>query len=136
LPSRRCDVPRDTLLDIGDKAIAAPVYGLDDALFAATVAQSAPHGPEPLCEGVFADALMGPELFQEFIFGDDAVAVLHEVDEHVEALALERTRGVAVAEFIALRIELVIAKDIDHAAHLPLRLVTQSVIKHHDISDA
>jgi hypothetical protein len=66
---------------------------------------------------------MGPEVFEEFIFGDDAIAMLHEVDEHVEALALEGTGGVVVAEFIALRIELVIAESIDHTI-VPLSLHT------------
>jgi hypothetical protein len=92
------------------------MHRLDDALLAATVTQGAPHGPEPLRQSVFTDALMGPELFQEFIFGDDAIAVLHEVDEYIEALALEGAGDVTVTEFVTLRIELVIAKDIDHAA--------------------
>jgi hypothetical protein len=53
-------------------------------------------------------------LFEEFLFGDDALAVLHEIDEHVETLGLEGAEGVAVTEFVTLRIELVIAKDIEH----------------------
>jgi hypothetical protein len=51
--------------------------------------------------------------------------MLHEVDEHVEALALKGAEGAAVAEFVTPRIELVIAKGIDHDAATPLlRLVT------------
>jgi hypothetical protein len=61
---------------------------------------------------------MGPELFQEFVFGHDAVALLHEVDEHIEALALQSAESLAASEFITLRVELVIAKDIDHTAVL------------------
>jgi hypothetical protein len=99
------------------------VHGLDVALLAATVTQGAPHGSKPLCEGILTDALMGPELIHKFVFGGDAIAMLHEVDEHVEALALEGTGGVAVAEFIALRIELVIAESIDHTI-VPLSLHT------------
>jgi hypothetical protein len=115
----------NVLLDGGNKTIAAPMYRLDQALCAATVAQSTPHRPEPLCEGALTDTLVGPELFHEFVFGDDAIAMLHEVDEHVEALALKGAKGAAVAEFVTLCIELVPTKGIEHAAALRLlRLVT------------
>jgi len=51
--------------------------------------------------------------------------MLHEVDKHVEALALKGAEGAAVAEFVTLRIELVTIKGIEHAAVLRLlRLVT------------
>jgi hypothetical protein len=51
--------------------------------------------------------------------------MLHEVDEHVEALALKGAEGATVAEFVTLRIELVTIKGIEHAAALRLlRLVT------------
>ena len=110
------------LLDGGNKTIAAPMHRLDHALCAATVAQSTPHRPEALREGTLTDTLVGPELFQEFAFGDDPLTMLHEVDEHVEALALKGAEGAAVAEFVTLRIELVIIKGIEHAA--ALRLVT------------
>jgi hypothetical protein len=40
--------------------------------------------------------------------------MLHEVDEDIEALALKGAEGAAVAEFVTLRIKLVIAKDINH----------------------
>jgi hypothetical protein len=101
------------------------MHRLDEALCAATVAQSTPHRPEPLREGALTDTLVGPELVQEFVFGDDALAMLHEVDEHVEALALQGAEDAAVAEFVTLRIELVTIKGIEHAAALRLlRLVT------------
>jgi hypothetical protein len=116
---------RNVTLDSGNKTIAAPMHGLDQALLAAAVTQGATRRPEPLRKGALSDALVGPELFQEFVFGDDAVPMLHEVDEHVEALALKGAEGAAVAEFVTPRIELVIAKGIDHDAATPvLRLVT------------
>jgi hypothetical protein len=113
------------LLNGGNKTIAAPMHRLDQALCAATVAQSTPRCPEPLRDGALTDTLVGPELFHEFVFGDDALAMLHEVDEHVKTLALEGTEGTAVAEFVTLRIELVTIKGIEHAAAPRLlRLVT------------
>ena len=133
----RCrDVIRDVLLNGSDKAIAAPMHRLDEKLLAAAVAQGAPHRPEPLRQGAFTDYLVGPELFQEFVFGDHAVAMLQEVDEHIEALALQGAKGVAAAEFAALRIELVIAKDIDHA--IAPSLYVSSLFrrfKHDEVSD-
>jgi hypothetical protein len=103
------------------------MHRLDPALLTTAVAQGAPHSPEPLGEGTLTDALVGPELFEDLVFGDDAIAMLHEVDEHVEALTFEGTKSVAVAEFIALRIEFVIAKGIDHATapSLDTRLVNR-----------
>jgi hypothetical protein len=115
----------NVLLDGGNKTITAPMHRLDQALFAATVAQSTSRRPEPLREGALTDTLVGPELFQELVFGDNAIAMLHEVDEHVEALALKGAEGTAVAEFVTLRIELVTIKGIERAAALRLlRLVT------------
>jgi len=101
------------------------MYCLNPALLTTAIAQSTPHGPEPLAEGTLTHVLIGPELFEEFVFGNDAVAMLHEVDEHIEALALEGTEGVVMADLIALRIEFVIAKGIDHATipSLDIRLV-------------
>jgi hypothetical protein len=73
---------------------------------------------------------MGPELIHEFVFGGDAIAMLHEVDEDIEALALEGTEGATVAEFVTLRIKLVTIKGIDHAdAPSLLRLVTLSLFQ-------
>jgi hypothetical protein len=113
------------LLEGGNKTIAAPVHRLDQALFSATIAQSTPHRPDPLREGALTDTPVGPELFHKFVFGDDAIAMLHEVDEHVEALALKGAEGAAVAEFVTLRIESVTIKGIEHAAALRLlQLVT------------
>jgi hypothetical protein len=100
------------------------MHRLNEALLAAAVAQGAPHRPEPLREGALTDTLVGPEVFEEFVFGDDALAMLHEVDEDIETLALKGAEGVAVTEFIALRIELVIAKDIDHAPAPPLYVLS------------
>ena len=141
----------NVLLDGGNKTIAAPMHRLDQALFAATVAQSTSCRSEPLREGALTDTLVGPELFHELAFSDDAIAMLHEVDEHVEALALKGAEGAAVAEFVTLRIELVTIKGIEHAATLrllrlvtlvplhgscglgyPLRLFTENCHNHHE----
>src|SRR5262249_30285564 len=113
------------LLDGGNKTIAAPMHRLDQAVVAAIVAQSAAAWPGPFRERALTDTLVGPELFHEFVFGDDAIAMVHEVDEHVEALALQGAESAAVVEFVTLRIELVTIKGIAHAAALRLlRLVT------------
>src|SRR5262245_44155322 len=126
----------NVLLDGGNKTIAAPMHRLDQALFAATVAQRTPRRPEPLREGALTDTQLGPELFQEFVFGDDAIAMLHEVDEHVEALTLKGAEGAAVAEFVTLRIELVTIKGIEHATALRLlHLVTFLHFMCHEVSD-
>jgi hypothetical protein len=40
--------------------------------------------------------------------------MLHEVDQHIEPLGFKRAQNTPAAEFIALRIEFVIFKDIYH----------------------
>jgi hypothetical protein len=40
--------------------------------------------------------------------------VLHEVEEHIEDLRLQRTGYAGVTQLIALRIEFIVAKDIAH----------------------
>jgi len=66
------------------------MHRLDEKLLAAAVAQGAPRRPEPLRQGILTDDLMGPELIQEFVFGDDAIAALHEV---ASTLKLWRSRA-------------------------------------------
>jgi hypothetical protein len=45
--------------------------------------------------------------------------MLHEVDQHIEPLGFKRAQNAPAAEFIALRIEFVIFKDIYHIAAPP-----------------
>jgi hypothetical protein len=92
------------------------MHRLDEALLTAAVTQGAPHGPEALRQGALTDALVGLELCEQFVFGYNTIAVLHEVDEHVEALTLQSAEGTITAEFITLHAELVLVKGIDHAA--------------------
>jgi len=40
--------------------------------------------------------------------------MLHEIDQHIEPLGFKRAQNAPPAEFIALRIEFIIFKDIDH----------------------
>ena len=40
--------------------------------------------------------------------------MLHEVDQYIEPLGFQRTQHTPPAEFITLRVEFVICKDIEH----------------------
>jgi hypothetical protein len=51
---------------------------------------------------------------EQFLLGDHAIAMLHEVDQHIEPLGFQRAQHTSPTKFIALRIEFIICKDIDH----------------------
>jgi hypothetical protein len=74
----------------GDEPIAATRHRFDDLLPAATVPNGFPHQPETLTQGRPARILLGPELRQEFFLWDHSFTVLHEVDEHLQGVRLQR----------------------------------------------
>jgi hypothetical protein len=90
-------------------------------LVLAAITQRATRSPQTLGEGGFAHCLVRPELCEQFVLGDHAVAMLYKVDQHIEPLGFQRAQDTPPAEFIALRIEFVICKNIDHAPAPPPR---------------
>jgi hypothetical protein len=90
------------------------MHGLDDPLPTATVPNSLAHEHETLTQDGLAHILLGPKLIEEFFLRNHPVAVLHEVDEHIESLRLQRARSASVTQLIALCIEFVVSKDVAH----------------------
>ena len=77
-------------------------------------------------EGFLPDALVGPHLRQEFVPGDDAVALLDEIGQHLKDFRPQRDARPLSAEFIALRIQRIIAK---HIGHRPWSCVTPETLR-------
>ena len=111
--ARPCSVTR-LFFDDCDEAIAPSMHRLNEVLVLAAITQCATRRPQTLSEGGFTHGLVRSELGEQFFLGDHTIAMLHEVDQHIEPLGFQRAQPTPPAEFIALRIELVICKDIDH----------------------
>ena len=69
-----------------------------------------------MVDGHLTDELVGPEAFEQFLFGDHSGAVLEQIGQDIEHLRFEFTEFPRMTEFIALRIECIVAKDVDHPA--------------------
>ena len=64
-------------------------------------------------QGEFADERVRPEPLEEFVFGDHAVAMLNQVDEHLKPFGRDRNHLARAVQFIAFLIERTIAEAID-----------------------
>jgi len=76
------------------------------------------HGLADFCqaagEGRFADKRLRLALFEEFVFGDDAVAMPEQAQEHLKHLRFSCYHLAGAAQFMAVWIEGVVSKAIDH----------------------
>jgi hypothetical protein len=87
---------------------------LDAALRPSTVANGLARCHDAVAQRHFANKLVGPELGQEFVFGDHPITVLDEVEQDVEHLWLKLAELASMAEFVELGVECVVAKDVAH----------------------
>jgi hypothetical protein len=58
--------------------------------------------------------LIGPALFKELVFGDNAVAMGKEIREHLKYFGPERYRLPGTEQFVALSVEDTVTKGIAH----------------------
>src|SRR6185503_12496796 len=108
-------------IDAADKAEAALVDGADQPLCLAVIADDLTDRLDPARESRLRyDAAM-PDRFEDVIAADDAIAVLHEVDEQGENLRLDRQHRLAVAQLLRADIELEAVKTIKHGRLAPVR---------------
>jgi hypothetical protein len=61
-----------------------------------------------------ANELLGPHLIKQFVPPDHTVSVLDEIKEGIKRLGLQRYPLPGLAQFIALPIERIVAKDVGH----------------------
>ena len=90
------------------------MHRLDDLLLTATVPNGLAHEHETLTQDRLAHILLRPEPLEELFLRDHTITVLHEVDEHIESLRLQRAGSTSVTQLITLRIDFVVAKDVAH----------------------
>ena len=83
------------------------------------VAEGPAHHPNAALQRIIADKLPRPQPLEQLLLGDHAVVVLHEIDEHVEHLGAQRDALPRPAQFIELRVEGILAKDVEHRPHPP-----------------
>jgi hypothetical protein len=78
-----------TLLERGDKTKASAVHGFDAALRPPAVTDGSARRHDAVTQDGIADVLVGPELLEQFLSGDGAVAMLDKVGEDVKHLGLD-----------------------------------------------
>src|SRR5262245_66254211 len=97
------------------EAIALPVNGLDDVLSVAMIPDRPAGRKDASCHRAFLDVYARPQALEQLLFGDQAVAVLHQMEQDPIGLALQADQHAAVPKFSALPVEDAAAEDVDHA---------------------
>ena len=81
-------------LHVCDEAESLSCDGADQRLRAAAVADRLARSIDPAGQGRLRDMSSFPDFIDQFFLADDAIAVLHEMDDEIEHLRLERDRHV------------------------------------------
>ena len=63
-----------------------------------------------------ANELLRPQVLEEFLPGDNAVAMGDEISQDVEHLRAELDQRASAAQFTAARVERIVTKEIPHGA--------------------
>jgi hypothetical protein len=88
------------------------VDGLDTVLAPPTVAQGFANHHHALRQNARTDPALGPQVLQELLFGDHAVAMREEIGQKIQGVRLQRAQDTRTAEFIAVRIKRIRLKSI------------------------
>src|SRR5262249_30564643 len=100
--------------DWSHEAIAPPVLGLDDLLPSAVVSYRFTRGHDAAGEGGLAHHLAGPELFEQFIFGDHMVATVEKIGQDIKDFGLNANRPAAAAQLVEAVVQFTVVKTIEH----------------------
>jgi hypothetical protein len=111
-PRRGWGCPRNTrfLAHLADEPNAFARHGPDQALRPAIVADRLAHCGDPAGQRRFRHDAAAPHRLKQIVLGDHAVTVLHQVDQEIEDLRLERCRRAAAPQFPAVGVEGMITK--------------------------
>src|SRR2546423_6626091 len=80
-----------------DVAIALAVARLDEARRRAALAERLADRPDSFSQRVVVDLLAIPELFEQFLAADDAVAVVDEIEQNLKRL-VRQVHLIAIAD--------------------------------------
>jgi len=98
----------------GDKAIASTMHCLDEPLRTSAIANGLASGHNTVDQGIVADTLVGPQLLKQLVLCNGVATLPHEVGQQGKRFWFDLERFSSAAEFIAIGVEFVLAKDIDH----------------------
>jgi hypothetical protein len=107
-------------LERSNKAKTSAVHGFNDLLCPSAVADGFTRRHDAVAQDGLVDEWFVPELLEQLLSGDGAIAVLHEIGKYIEHLGLDPEQGPGTAQLIALRIEFIIPKGVDHPLSLLL----------------
>ena len=102
--------------NVADEAKALARDGADQALVPAAVADCPARRVDPAGQGGFRDDPPVPDLFNQIVLGDDAVAILDEIDEEVEHLRLDGNAFAAARKLAAVDVKYMIGKEKLHGS--------------------
>ena len=102
--------------------------GADQRLRAAAVADRLARGIDPAGQGQLGDMPPLPDLVDQFVLADHAIAVFHQMDDEIEHLRLQRDRHVLPAQLPRVGIKYLICKEKLHPVVRPQRK-TQEILK-------
>src|SRR5262249_44582060 len=100
----------------GHEAIAPTVPRLDHALRLPRVSNCPAGLLNTRLQRRLANELLGPQVLEEILLGDNAVAMGDEVVQDVEDLRAERNTPASAAQFTAAYIQRIVTKEILHGA--------------------
>ena len=100
---------------VADEAEALARDSADQLLVLAAVADCLSRGIDAAGQGRIRHDPAAPDRSDEIVLADDAIAVLHQVNQQVEHLRLDVYRNFGAPEFAPFNIDLVVTKAEDHA---------------------
>ena len=95
---------------ISDEAKTLARDGADHGLVLAAVADRRSRGVDAAGQRRFRDDAAVPDALDQIVLGDDAVAVLYQVDQQIEHLRLDGDRLTATGQFTQAGVEDVVGK--------------------------
>jgi hypothetical protein len=105
---------RGRRFDCGHKAVALPVHCPDDRRVRTFRLHGLTDFGQTARERCFADKRPGPASVKQFVFSDHPVAMLQQVQEHLEPLRFKRYFLSGVSQLIEADIKGVAIKGINH----------------------
>jgi hypothetical protein len=101
-------------LHFADEADTPAGEGSDQPLLAPGVADRLACGIEATGDRQIRDHPAAPDRREEIALADDATGILHEVEQQIEYLGLDRNQCVAAAQLASIRVKCVIGKEKFH----------------------
>src|SRR5581483_6904970 len=101
-------------LHLTDEAKALARHRADQLLVAAVVVDRLAHGVDPAGQGRFGHDASVPDLVEQFVLADHAIAVLDEIEQNVEHLRLQRDALAGAAQLPPIDIKYMICKEKSH----------------------